>query len=83
MRRFFEFLAAGYALTEELPPPWHQANTPPISLFADLDEEKRDKITEYSQYAVRCIALGQLHKVTFSDKLKWRCFDKNVGFNSG
>ena len=34
LRRFFELLAAGYVLTEDLIPHWHHAKTPRLSRVA-------------------------------------------------
>ena len=63
LRRFFELLAAGYVLTEELVPHWHQAKASTTNLLENLEIQQRERITEYAQYALRCIALGQLHRV--------------------
>lgn len=63
LRRFFEVLSTGLPLTEPMPSPWHQARSTAPDLIDKLEAQQLEDLTEYAQFAVRCLALGSLHKV--------------------
>ena len=61
-----QVLSTGLPLTEPMPSPWHQARSTAPDLIDKLEAQQLEDLTEYAQFAVRCLALGSLHKVRTS-----------------